>query len=219
MASSGDFPEVWGQEVQRSRAYRLVVAVLAVALVVQSMALWLVARRPYPPPVVVRTDAVGRAEVVDYIPEDIDPAGPEVSYFLNQFIVGQYGRRRAVVQQRWEDSLWFTSAEVSAQLEDEYGEGVSEFIAGATGPVEVFVENVRIRVLPNPEAPHAAQVSFDRLERVGGRVLQEEPWSVNLQFGYTPVTAELEMRNPIGLVITFLEDSVVRTGAGAESGG
>ena len=215
----GDFPEVWGEEVQRSRSYRLVVLLQSVAMIVLLMVLWSVARRPYPPPAVVRVDEVGRAEAVEYIPEDIDPAGPEVAYFLNEFIVGQYGRRRAVIQQRWEDSLWFTSAEVSEQLEDEYGEAVSAFIAGATGPAEVFVENMRIRVLPNPEAPHSAQVFFDRVERAGGRVLREEPWSVNLQFGYTPVTADLELRNPIGLVITFLEDSVVRTSAGAESGG
>lgn len=214
----GDFPEVWGEEVQRSRSYRLVVLLQTVGLIVLLMVLWSVAQRPYPPPVVVRVDDVGRAEAVEYIPEDIDPAGPEVAYFLNEFIVGQYGRRRAVIQERWEDSLWFTSAEVSAQLEAEYGEGVSAFIAGATGLGEVFVENVRIRVLPNPEAPHAAQMSFDRVERVGARTLREEPWSVNLQFGYTPVTEELERRNPIGLVITFLEDSVVRTSAGAESG-
>ena len=215
----GDFPEVWGEEVQRSRSYRMVVLLQTVGLIVLLAVLWSVAQRPYPPPVVVRVDEVGRAEAVEYIPEDIDPAGPEVAYFLNEFIVGQYGRRRSVIEQRWEDSLWFTSAEVSAQLEEEYGEGVSAFIAGATGAAEVFIENVRIRVLVNPAVPHSAQVFFDRVERAGGRVLREEPWSVNLQFGYAPVTGELELRNPIGLVITFLEDSVVRTSAGAESGG
>ena len=44
-----------------------------------------------------------------------------------------------------------------------------------------------------------------------GRIVESEPWSVNLQFAFTEVTPDLLFVNPIGLVITFLDDTVVRS--------
>ena len=115
------------------------------------------------------------------------------------------------MEARWEESLWFTSADVGAQLAAEYGEEVAEFIGGARGEGDIVVENVRIRVLPNPAPPHDAEIAFDRVRTAAGRVIESEPWSVNLQFAFTQVTPDLVFSNPIGLVITFLEDTVVRT--------
>ena len=79
-----------------------------------------------------------------------------------------------------------------------------------------MVENVRIRVLPNPAPPHDAEIAFDRVRMASGRAVETEPWSVNLQFAFTEVTEDLVFANPIGLVITFLEDTVVRTAAREE---
>ena len=203
--------EVWAEHITRARHYRAVLLVMGACMALTLLALWGVARRPHPAPVVVRVDEVGRAEAVDYLPEAIEPAGPEVSYFLHEFVAAQYARQRAVVEARWEESLWFTSAEVGAQLSAEYGEEVAEFIAGARGEGDIVVENVRIRVLPNPAPPHDAEIAFDRVRIAAGRVLGSEPWSVNLQFAFTEVTPDLVFSNPIGLVITFLEDTVVRT--------
>ena len=210
---SEELIEVWAEHVTRARHYRMVVLVMGGCLLLALFALWGVARRPFPAPVVVRVDEVGRAQVVDYIPEAIEPAGPEVSYFLHEFVVGQYSRQRAMVESRWEDSFWFTSAEVSAQLSAEYGDEVAAFIAGARGEGDVAVENVRIRVLTNPSPPHDAEIVFNRVLSAAGRVVGSEPWSVNLQFAFTEVTEDLVFANPIGLVITFLEDTVVRTTA------
>lgn len=203
--------EVWAEHVTRARHYRSVVLVLAVGLVFALLALWGVARRPFPAPAIVRVDQVGRAQVVDYVPESIEAAGPEVHYFLRQFISWQYSRQAAVVESRWEESLWFTSADVSTQLSEEYGDEVAEFIAGVRGDGDIVAENVTIRVLPNPSVPHAAEIAFDRARMVGGRIVESEPWSVNLQFAFTEVTPDLLFVNPIGLVITFLEDTVVRS--------
>ena len=211
---SEELIEVWAEHVTRARHYRAVVLVMGLCLVLALVALWGVSRRPFPPPVVVRVNEVGRAQVVDYLPEAIEPAGAEVSYFLNQFVVGQYSRQRAVVEARWEDSFWFTSDEISAQLSEEHGAEVAQFIAGG-GDGDIVVENVRVRVLPNPSPPHDAEIAFDRVRMVSGRVMESEPWSVNLQFAFAEVTEDLVFANPIGLVITFLEDTVVRT-AGQE---
>ncbi len=206
-----EFIDVWAEHVRRARHYRVLVLVLTLCLGLLLLVLWGVARRPYPPPVVVRVDDVGRAQVVDYLPEAIEPAGPEVTYFLHEFVVGQYGRRRAVIESRWEESLWFTSAEVSVQLSEQYGDEVAAFIAGTAGEGDVAIEDVAIRVLPNPRAPHDAEIAFDRVTMAGGRALRSEPWSVNLQFAFTEVTPDLVFTNPIGLMITFLESTVVRT--------
>lgn len=208
---SEELIEVWAEHVTRARHYRAVVLVMGLCLMLALAALWGVSRRPFPPPVVVRVNEVGRAQVVDYVPEAIEPAGAEVSYFLHQFVVGQYSRQRAVVEARWEDSFWFTSDEIGAQLSEEYGAEVAEFIAGAGGDGDVVLENVRIRVLPNPSPPHDAEIAFDRVRMAAGRAVETEPWSVNLQFAFAEVTEDLVFANPIGLVITFLEDTVVRT--------
>ena len=69
--------EVWAEHITRARHYRAVLLVMGACMALTLLALWGVARRPHPAPVVVRVDEVGRAEAVDYLPEAIEPAGPE----------------------------------------------------------------------------------------------------------------------------------------------
>jgi len=74
------------------------------------------ALQPEPPPLVVRVDEVGRAEVVDYLPEAVTPTSPETLFFIRPFVVDQYERherRAAVVEDRWGRSFHFVSPSVA----------------------------------------------------------------------------------------------------------
>src|ERR1700704_1397897 len=58
-------------------------------------------------PLVIRIDAVGRAEAVAYDAVTYRPQAPELRYFLTRFVVTHFSRLRATVQRDYPDSLFF----------------------------------------------------------------------------------------------------------------
>ena len=66
-----------------------------------------------PRPIVVRVDAVGRAEALAYetVEAQADPRDPTTKYFLNRFLHDHFGRRRATAQEYWPRSLRFLTTD------------------------------------------------------------------------------------------------------------
>ena len=60
--------------------------------------------QPEPPPRVVRVDEVGRAEMLNCLPEAVAPTSPETPFFIRRFVVDQYEQRAAVLEERWSRS-------------------------------------------------------------------------------------------------------------------
>ena len=208
MGGAREFADIWGEEMHRSRQYRAVVAVLALGLTASGAGHCADALRPEPPPLVVRVDEVGRAEVVDYLPEAVAPTSPETLFFIRRFVVDQYERRAAVVEERWGRSFHFVSQSVADALVVEHSDEVTGYLSGRLRD-EVRVEDVAIRVVPGVEPPYGAEVRFDRVTYVSGRETARAGVTLGLQFSFTAVDRARIFDNPIGLVISFLETSEV----------
>ena len=207
-SDSREFAEVWGEEMHRARQYRLVVLLLALGLTASGAAHCVGALQPETPPLVVRVDEVGRAEVVDYMPEAVAPASPETLFFLRRFVVDQYERRAAVVEERWGRSFHFVSQAVADRLVADYSDEVTGYLSGRLTD-EVRVEDVTVRVIPGLEPPHGAEVRFDRVTYEGERESSRVGLTLGMQFSFIAVDRARVFDNPIGLVIGFLEASEV----------
>jgi type IV secretory pathway TrbF-like protein len=212
-----EFAEIWGEQMHAARHLRVVTGVLAAVILLLVVALLRASWAPPPKPLVVRVDEVGRAEAVAYevMEAAADPTDPTTGYFLHRFIVDHYGRRAGTVQEYWTRSLRFLSTGVANAAFASSSEEVAVVAAGLAGE-ELHVENVQVRILPQPAEPHQAAATFDLLRYRGSEMVERESWSVSMQFIFlTEIPAELVVWNPMGIVISFLQGDRIVTSAGS----
>ena len=211
-----EFAEIWGEQMHAARHLRVVTGALAVVIVLLAVALVRVAWAPPPKPIVVRVDEVGRAEAVSYeaMEAQADPLDPTTGYFLHRFVVDHYGRRQGTVQEYWTRSLRFLTPDVANAAFASQSESVAMVAAGLAGE-ELVVEDVSVRILPQPTEPHGAAATFDLIRMRAGQAQARESWSVSMQFRFLPeIPGELVVWNPMGIVISFLQGDRIVTSTG-----
>ena len=77
--------------------------------------------------------------------------------------------------------------------------------AGITGE-ELRVENVVLRIQPNPTEPHGAVADFVLVRTRQEQAVAREAWTATMQFMFMPVIpADLVILNPMGIQVTYLE--------------
>ena len=210
-----EFTEIWGEQLHAARHLRVVTGLLAVVVLVLAVVVVRLAWAPPPRPLVVRVDEVGRAEAVAYeaMEAQADPLDPTTGFFLHRFIVDHYSRRPGTVREYWERSLWFLTPEVANAAYTAQAEDVAATAVGLRDE-ELQVEDVAVRILPQPSEPHSASATFDLVRVRNGEELARESWSVSMRFAFLPeIPAELVVRNPMGIVISFLQgDRIVTSG-------
>ena len=160
-----------------------------------------------PRPIVVRVDEIGRAEALAYeaVEAQADPRDPTTKYFLNRFLHDHYGRRRATAQQYWPRSLRFLSTDLANAAFSTDNEEIAMLAAGITLE-ELRVENVVLRIQPNPTEPHGAVADFVLVRLRQEQEVSREAWTVTMQFVFLPIIpADLVIFNPMGIQLTYLE--------------
>ncbi len=206
-AKAEEFSDLWGELIHSGRWYRSLTVFLAVVVLVLLVVVMVQASRPAPMPLVVRVDEVGRAEVVDYQVErsSLDQNDPVVGYFLNSFVRDHFERRHALRAERWQRSLAFLTVVLQRQVYADAVEELTVFVSTPDAP-EFLVENVLVRVVPQPEPPYRAEVIFDRVEQFGPTEIARERMTLSLQFVFADsVPSAALLVNPLGLVITFMD--------------
>ncbi len=206
-AKAEEFSDLWGELIHSGRWYRSLTVFLAVVVLVLLVVVMVQASRPAPMPLVVRVDEVGRAEVVDYQVErsSLDQNDPVVGYFLNSFVRDHFERRHALRAERWQRSLAFLTVVLQQQVYADAVEELTVFVSTPDAP-EFLVENVVVRVIPQPEPPYRAEVIFDRVEQFGPTEIARERMTLSLQFVFADsVPSAALLVNPLGVVITFMD--------------
>ncbi len=85
-------------------------------------------------------------------------------------------------------------------------------MAAGLAAEELVVEDVSVRILPQPAEPHNAAATFDLVRMRAGQEIARESWSVSMQFRFLPeIPGELVVWNPMGLVISFLQGDRIVT--------
>ena len=207
MAESQEFSDLWGESIHSARWYRAVTVFLAAVVAMLLVVVIVQASRPAPMPLVVRVDEVGRADVVDYEVDRalLDQNDPVVGYFLNSFVRDHYERRHAWRAERWQRSLAFMTVELQQEVYAASVDELTEFVSSTDVP-EFLVENVVVRVIPQPEPPYRAEVIFDRVEQFGATEIARERMTLSAQFVFADTVPPAALLiNPLGLVIIFMD--------------
>lgn len=207
MAQADEFAALWSEALHAARWYRALTVFLAVVVLVLLVAVVIMGSRSTPLPLVVRVDEVGRADVVDYQIDraTLDQNDPVVGYFLNGFVLDHYSRRHALRAERWQRSLNFMTPELQREAYERDVDELTAFVADVDLP-EFLVDNIVVRIIPQPEPPFRAEVLFDRVERFGTVELSRERFTLSAQFVFADtVPGEAALVNPLGLVLTFME--------------
>ncbi len=160
-------------------------------------------------PLVIRIDALGRAEAVDYGSLAYQPQEAEIKYFLARFVQQHYSRMRANFRDSYTQSLYFLDGRLSDAVlaANRKSKAVELFLAGQTGEVEVTVKNVAIEDLR--KAPYKATVEFEKvfLNAADRTEVRRERYVANVVFVVRePVPNALIPVNPLGLTITYFRD-------------
>ena len=207
MAESQEFSDLWGESIHSARWYRAMTVFLGVVVAMLLVVVIVQASRPAPMPLVVRVDEVGRADVVDYEIDRalLDQNDPVVGYFLNSFVRDHYERRHAWRAERWQRSLAFMTVELQQEIYAATVDELTEFVSSPDVP-EFLVENVVVRVIPQPEPPYRAEVIFDRVEQFGATEIARERMTLSVQFVFADTVPPAALLiNPLGLVIIFMD--------------
>ena len=137
----------------------------------------------------------------------LDQNDPVVGYFLSSFVRDHFERRHALRAERWQRSLAFMTVQLQRRIYQEAVDELTVFVSTPDAP-EFLVENVVVRVIPQPEPPYRAEIIFDRVEQFGLNEVMEiarERMTLSLQFVFAEsVPPAALLVNPLGLVITFM---------------
>ena len=202
-----EFADIWGEQIATARFLKLWILALAGIVLLLLVAIVRLSAVELPKPIVIRVDDVGRAEALAYdaVEAQADPLDPTTKFFLNQFLSDFYSRRVATVEASWGRALRFLTSDLANAAFRADSAGVAEVAAGLASE-ERQVENVVLRILPNPEPPHAATADFDLVTLQRANELDRQRWSVSLQFLFLDqVPGDLLPFNPMGLLITYLQ--------------
>ena len=158
----------------------------------------------------MRVDEVGRAEAVAYeaMEPQADPHDPTTG-----FVVDQYSRRRGTVREYWEWSRWLLPPQVANAA---YAEQAEDVAATAVGRAR---RSCRSRMSPygscrSPRSRTLPRRPSTWCGSAAGEEVARESWSVSMRFSFlVEIPAELIVRNPMGIVISFPQgDRIVTSG-------
>jgi len=160
-------------------------------------------------PLVIRIDALGRAEAVDYGSLAYQPQEAEIKYFLARFVHQHYSRMRANFRDSYTQSLYFLDGRLADAIlaANRKSKAVELFLAGQTNEIDVNVKNVSIEDLR--KGPYKATVEFEKvfLNAADRTEVRRERYVANFVFVVRePVPNALIPVNPLGLTITYFRE-------------
>jgi type IV secretory pathway TrbF-like protein len=157
-------------------------------------------------PLVVRIDAVGRAEAIQYDAATYRPQPQDLRYFLTQFVVKHFSRLRSTLQRDYADSLYFLDSSLAEATiaQNEYTRTLETFVrTPSADEVDVDVKNVALSEIAT--LPYKASVDFQRVFYAPGTRLERkrESYIAQIEFGVRDQVPEAFIRvNPLGLQIS-----------------
>jgi len=158
-------------------------------------------------PLVVRIDAVGRAEAVQYDATSYQPQAPEIRYFLTQFVVKHFSRIRATFEREYPDSLLFLEQSLADATiaQNQQSRALENFVASRSADeVDVVVQNVSLSELAKP--PYKASVAFQRVVYTPGTRHERSRQTFVAQIDFVfrdHVPNEFVRVNPLGMEIRY----------------
>jgi len=160
-------------------------------------------------PIVIRIDAVGRAEALRYDSLEYRPQEAEIKYFLIDFVQRHYSRMRATVRENYARSLYFLDGRLADAIieANKKTKAIETFLTGGSEEIEDRVANVSIEDLRT--APYKATVDFEKIYYAAAdhQEIRREKYIANFVFIVKEhVPNAMIPVNPLGLTITYFRE-------------
>jgi type IV secretory pathway TrbF-like protein len=202
------FVELYGSALVLNTYLKIaLVLVSLVALGLIGLNVYTARRMATVKPLVIRIDAVGRAEAVQYDATAYRPQPPELRYFLSQFIVRHFSRLRSTIQREYPDSLFFLEPALADATiaQNDHSRVIETFVTNPSADeVDIVVQNVALSELTTP--PYKATVTFQQVRYTPGTRLERVRETLVAQVDFVlrdHVPNAFVRVNPLGLQITY----------------
>jgi type IV secretion system protein VirB5 len=202
------FVELYGSALVMNTYLKIaLVLVSLVAIGLIGLSFRIVSKYANVKPLVVRIDAVGRAEAVAYDATAYKPQAPELRYFLTRFVALHFSRLRATIRKDYPDSLFFLDPTLADATiaQNEQSRVIETFLTKtSTEETDVDVKNVTFADLSQP--PYKASVDFEKRYYAPGtrQERKRETYVAQIDFVLRDAVPNAFIRiNPLGLQITY----------------
>jgi len=202
------FVELYGSALVMNTYLKIaLVLVSLVALGLLGLNVHTASRYSQVKPLVVRIDAVGRAEAVQYDASSYEPQPPELRYFLTQFVVKHFSRIRSTLQREYPDSLFFLEPALADATiaQNEQSRVLEMFVTNPSADeIDVLVQNVSLSEMSKP--PFKAAVTFQKVYYTPGTRSERNRETHVAQVDFVlreHVPNEFVRVNPLGLQIAY----------------
>jgi type IV secretory pathway TrbF-like protein len=161
-------------------------------------------------PLVIRIDALGRAEAINYHNFEYKPQDAEAKYFLSQFSTLFYRKNRYTIQDDFSKALYFLDGKLADGILDAYRKDdiIKKFITNTAAPeIDIEVKKVSLEEMQTP--PYRARVDFYMVyySPADHSEIKRDLYTANFVFVFkSQVPNELIPINPLGLTITYFRE-------------
>lgn len=164
-------------------------------------------------PLIIRIDAIGRAETLRYDDLAYTPQETELKYFLTDFVQLYYSRSRATIAGNYAKALSYLGPELGEQIIETWKtqNTLADYAAGRGIEVDVDVKAVAIEDLRSH--PIRARVDFEMIYyRLGERTEAHRVlYTANIAFDFAKgvIPPHIARVNPLGIqILNFRENEV-----------
>jgi type IV secretory pathway component VirB8 len=201
--------EYYGSTLTTNTALKILCLILGAVIACEAVAVVQLGHvAANPEKIYVRINEQGRADVVSGQTFAYAPQAAEARYFLNQFVVGYYGRNHKTVREKYVDALYFLDRPVFDKIDsaDQKSQWLPKFLAGADDDIDITVKNIVIENLQTE--PYKARVEFTKVfSPTTGTETKRENWTAEFQFRVSKdIPNALVTHNPLGLAITYFRE-------------
>jgi type IV secretion system protein VirB5 len=193
---------------RQNRVLRWTVAGIAVAILVQAVAVFKLSKTSSERVVeVIRVNDVGKAEALAYRNADYKPQAPEIRYFLSEWVRDRYARLRATIATDFPKNYYFIESHLAPALMQKEQRTIAEFLSGSGEQIEAQIDNVHITNLQT--SPYSADIYLTKIFYSSPQQeSRREKWIIRVNFTIDPknVRNELVPYNPLGLSIQYFRE-------------
>jgi type IV secretory pathway TrbF-like protein len=156
-------------------------------------------------PLIVRINAVGQAQAIDYHDFKYRPQEAENKYYLTRWAELYFGRDRFTIEREQTNALYFFAGELQRAVIDQEQKNntIADYAKDSSLPfVDVEVQNVILDNLQHP--PYSARIEFEKVftSPQDQSMIRREQWTASVTYVFQDKVQNSELAvNPRGLTI------------------
>lgn len=161
-------------------------------------------------PIVVRIDAVGKAEAIRYDDALHKPQEAEMRYFLSQWAMDYYTRNHFTITTDYPRAYYFFEPTLGSNVKIEHDKtkDVAEFMGNTLAPnTAIRIDQITLDHLSAPPYVGTIQFTAQQTQPYSNAVISEQKFTTTVNFMFRDTVNNKEIPiNPLGMTILYFHD-------------